>query len=83
MSKIDYFVRYGHKFFLIFDMNFTFITNFNKIPYEYYLKQPKSILEWRLIENIARNPKLLKAFHRTLSHPLFPKYSHTDQDGEI
>ena len=48
-------------------MNFTFITNFNNITYEYYLKQPKSILEWRLIEKLSRNPNpkkhLIEVFH--------------------
>ena len=59
-------------------MTLTFITNFNNIAYEYYLKQPKSMLEWRLIEKLARNPKLIKAFDRTLSHPVIREYSNVN-----
>ena len=33
------------------------------------------MLDWRLIEKLARNPKLIKAFDRTLSHPLTREYS--------
>ena len=36
------------------------------------------MLEWRLIEKLARNPMLLKAFGRTLSHPLIQEYSNVD-----
>ena len=59
-------------------MTLTFITSFNNITYEYYLKQPKSMLEGRLIEKLARNPKLIKAIDRTLSHPLIREYSNVD-----
>ena len=54
------------------------ITNSNNITYEYYLKQPKTMLKWRLIEISARNPKLIKAFDRSLSHPPFREYSNVD-----
>ena len=59
-------------------MTLTFITYLLNITYEYYLKQPKSMLEWRLIEKLAKNPKLIKAFDRVLSHPLIREYSHVD-----
>ena len=55
-------------------MTLTFKTNFNFIPYEYYRIQPKSMLEWRLIEKLARNAKHVKAMDITLSHPLFREY---------
>ena len=51
-------------------MNLTSITNPNNMTYEYYLKQPKSMLEWRLIEKLSRNLNLIKAFDRTHSDPL-------------
>ena len=60
ITKIKYFTIYGHKFSHISEMNFTFKTNHNNITYEYYLKQRKSMLEWRLIEKLARNLKLIK-----------------------
>ena len=55
-------MRCGHKLSHSSKLILTFITNFNNITYEYYLKQPKSMLEWRLIEKSARYPKLIKAF---------------------
>ena len=60
------------------EMTLTFITNFNNTTYEYYLKQPKSMLEWRLIEKLARNFYLKKTFDRTPSHPLIREYSNVD-----
>ena len=78
ITKTDYFMRYGHKFSHISKMTLTFITNFNNITYEYYLKQPKSMLEWRLIGKLARNPKLIKAIDRNLSRPLVREYSDVD-----
>ena len=59
-------------------MILTFITKIHNVTYEEYLKLPKSKLEWRLTEKLAGNPKLLKAFHRTLSHPQIPHYSNVD-----
>ena len=69
MSKIEYFTIEGHKFSKISEMTLTFISNFNNITYELYVRQTKSMLEWRLLEKLARNPKPKKAFDRTLSHP--------------
>ena len=71
-------MRYGNKLSHISEMNFTFITNLINIKYEYYLKQSKSMLEWRIIEKLARNPKLMKTFDRNISHPLMHIYSHID-----
>ena len=66
-------------FFRYQKKTFTFITNFNNTTYEYYLKQPNwMMLEWRIIENLARNSKLIKAFDRILSHPLIRKYSNVN-----
>ena len=59
-------------------MTLTFITNFNNITNQYYLKQPQPMLEWRLFGKLARKPKLIKAFDRTLSNPLIREYSNVD-----
>ena len=48
------------------------------MTYEHYLKQPKHMVERRLKEKLSRNLELIRAFHRNLSHPLIPKYSHFD-----
>ena len=62
VSKIEYFTIEGHKFTQISEMTSTLITNFNNITYEYYLKWPKPMLEWRLYEKLAGNAKLITAF---------------------
>ena len=70
ISKLEYLTTEGHKFSHISEMTLIFITNLNNITYEHYLKQQKSMLEWRLIEKLVTNPKLIKALDRTLSRPL-------------
>ena len=59
-------------------MTLTFITKFSNITYEYYLKHSKSLLEYRLIEKLARNPKHTIASDRILSQPLIREYSNVD-----
>ena len=51
-------------------MNFTLILNSNNITKDFYLKQSKPMLETRLIEKLARNSKLIKAFDGNISHSL-------------
>ena len=46
--------------------------------YDHYLKQPKSMLEWKLNGKLAKNPELVRAIDRNISHPLICKYSHID-----
>ena len=74
ITKIGHLAIYGHKVSHVSEMSFSFISNLKNITYETYLKQPKSMLEWTLIEKLARNPKFLNAFDRTLSHPLIQEF---------
>ena len=76
--EIENFAIDGYKFSHISKMTLTFIANFNNITYEYYLKQPESVLGWRLIEKLVLNPQLIKAFDRTLRHPPIREYSNVD-----
>ena len=76
-TKNDYFMRDGHEFSQKSEMNFFFITNLKK-TYENYLKQPKSMLEWRSIEKLAGNLKLIKEIGRIISHALIRIYSDID-----
>ena len=78
MSKSEHFTIEGHKFPHIPELTLTLITNSNNITYEYYLKQTKSMLEWRVNEKVARNPMLIYSFDRTVSHPLVGEYSNVD-----
>ena len=61
-------------------MNITFITDYQNMTYEFYLKQPKHIVEWELVEKLAKNPKFIRTFHRNNSHPLIRRYSHIDNE---
>ena len=67
-------MRYGHIYSHLFETKLTFRTNLINMTCESYLKQPKSMLDWRLIEKLARNPNLIKAFVRNISHPLIREY---------
>ena len=74
ITKIEYFARRGYNFSHISEMNVIFITDHRIITYEFYLRQPKSMLEWKLIEKLARNPNLKKLFNGSYSHPLVREY---------
>ena len=40
------------------------------------------MVEWKLIQLLARNPNLIRAFDIDKSHPLIRKYNHFDEPGE-
>ena len=46
-------MRHGHRFSQISEMHFAFITKFNNMTYENYLKHSESMLGWKLIEKIS------------------------------
>ena len=52
-------MRQGHKFSHISEMKITFVTEFSNMSFKYYLKQPKSMLDWKLIAKLAKNPMLM------------------------
>ena len=46
------------------------------MSYEYYIKQPKHMVEIKLNQILARNPHLINSLDRRVSHPFIRKYSH-------
>ena len=46
LSKVQYFENYDHKFSHISEMSITFMADWKRMTYEYYLSLPKSMLEW-------------------------------------
>ena len=63
--------------FLTFPQN---ITTFpQNITYEYYLKQPKTICEQRLIQRKAKNPEMINSTNRHTFHPLIKQYANVYQ----
>ena len=57
-------------------MNILIVNDRMFMTYDFYLKQPKSMFEWRLTAILARNPNLIKSFNRFHIHPLIRKYSY-------
>ena len=66
ITKIEDFMRFGHKVSHISKMTSTFLINFDNITYEFYPKNPKSMSEWRLFEKLAANPKPIKHLTSTI-----------------
>ena len=75
-------MRHRHRFSHFSAMSFAFITKFNNMTYEYYLKQPKSMLEWKIIEEVARNLRLMFEIDRTIYHPLTHAYGPIQNEDE-
>ena len=82
ITKIEEFMRQGHKVLHISEMNVTFITKLNNMKFKDYLKQPKSMLEWKLNEKLAKNPMLMSEVDRTIYHPLTHAYGHIQVEDE-
>ena len=51
------------------------IGHIRDMTYEYYLKQLKSMCDWKINQIKATNPQLVKCLDRKVS-PLVEKYSH-------
>ena len=69
-------------------MKITFTTLRIYMTYEYYLKQPKSMLQWNIIKKLARNPNIIKNVQITKFTPLTKNYiqmifNDNDDDDEI
>ena len=43
------------------------------MTYEHYLNQPQKMTQWKLNENLSRNPELKKTLRTKISHPLIRK----------
>ena len=52
------------------------------MTFKQYLKQPKSMPEWKIIEKLAKNPMLMSKFDENFYHPLTHAYSPIQDDGE-
>ena len=42
------------------------------MTYDYYLTQPKRMLEWKLLAMLDKNPEIVGLFLYGSSHPLIP-----------
>ena len=73
---IDYFNETGYIFSHIIEMNIETISDKRNMSYNYYIKQPKHTVEIKLNQISARNPHLINALDRAVSHPLLGNFSH-------
>ena len=73
-SKIEFFVRQGHKFSHLSEINISFISDLRNMTYEHYLQQPKPMLEWGINVILAKNPELIKSLNRSHIPPIIRKY---------
>ena len=62
-------------------MNVTFITDLRDMTYEYYLQQPKTMLEWKWNAILARNPNLVNTLKYS-THSLIRRYQQINEDNE-
>ena len=79
LTKTDYFSTFGRKFSHLVEMNITFFTDLRNMTYKHYLKQPKSMLEWKLNENSAENLEPIRIFDENASPPIILKKNRIDQ----
>ena len=65
------------------EMNITFIADWRKMTYEYYLSLPKPMIEWNLNANLHKNPQLVTLLDDSIQ-PLLTKYDriYYNVDGE-
>ena len=57
------------------EMNFKSIKNRRDKNYNYYIKMPMQMVEFKLNVIIAKDLHLINSLHRTFNHSLFRKYS--------
>ena len=73
ISENNFLERSPRKFSHISEMNINFITDFKNLTYEYYLKQPKSMLERKMNSIFAKNLELTRIFAEDSTHPMIRK----------
>ena len=52
------------------------ISDIRNMTYEYFIKQPKHMVEFKLNMMIAKNPHLINTLDRRINHFPIRKYSH-------
>ena len=60
-------------------MNITFMADWKRMTYEYYLSLPKIMLEWKLNASLHKNHRLVTLFDDSI-RLLITKYAHIYYD---
>ena len=76
LYHIEDFMDRRYIFSHIDEMNILIVNDRMFMTYDFYLKQQKSMLEWRLNKKLARNPNPIKSLDRLHIHPLIQKCSY-------
>ena len=76
LNHIEDFINKCYTFSHIGEMNILIVNDRMYMTYDFYLKQPKSMLEWRLHKKLGRNPNLINSLNRFHIQPLIQKYSY-------
>ena len=66
----------GYNIIKIKRLNINITTCLCNIAYEYYIKQPKPMIEWKINMILAKYPHLINKLDRTKNHPMIRKYSY-------
>ena len=54
------------------ELRITFVSRFENITFDHYITKPKSMLEWKLVAMLDKNPQMVRSFDYTrCNHPLF------------
>ena len=46
----------------ISELRITFVSRFENIRFDHYLTEPKSMLEWKLLAMLDKNPEIVHSF---------------------
>ena len=76
MILINYLNDTGYKFSHISEMKIETIIDKRDMSYDYYMKQPKPMVESKLNQILAKNSQLINVLDRRVNHPLIKKYFH-------
>ena len=59
----------------ILELRITFVSRFENITFDQILTKPKSMLEWKLVARLDKNPKIVNLFdYKHHCHPLFQEF---------
>ena len=58
------------------ELRITFVSHFENIRFDHYLTKPLSILEWKLLAMLDKNPEIVQSFYyKRYNHPLIREFS--------
>ena len=73
-SKIKIFKK--QLYFEVLELRKTFVSRFENKRFEYCLTKPKSMLEWKILAMLDKNPKIVHSFeYKQYNHPLFREFT--------